>query len=205
MHRYNCSKHEMSFGPLMVAMMRGGRHRGWGHGGGDSFDNGDWGGRHGRRPGGRSRVFGTGELRLVLLALVAEQARHGYELIKAIEDMTGGNYAPSPGVVYPTLNLLTDEGLIAELASDGARKAYDATQAGRDEIAQRGDDVERLKDRLRSLADDTDRHGAPPLRRAINNLVTAVRQRAAANDFSRETLHAVTDILDEAARKIERL
>jgi Fe2+ or Zn2+ uptake regulation protein len=60
----------------------------------------------------RGRMFGTGELRLALLALIAKEPRHGYELIRAIEDMTGGSYAPSPGAVYPTLQMLEEEGMI---------------------------------------------------------------------------------------------
>ncbi|WP_296675861.1 PadR family transcriptional regulator [Novosphingobium sp.] len=186
----------------MMAMI-GGRHRRWGSDFGG--DGPQWGGRHRHGPGGRGRVFGGGELRLFLLSLLADQPRHGYELIKAIEELTGGNYAPSPGVVYPTLNLLTDEDLIAEQAGEGARKAYAATEAGRAEIASRREEIETITSRLRGLADDHDRHGAPPLRRAMGNLFTAVRQRAASGDFDRDTMLAVADILDEAARKIERL
>ena len=77
--------------------------------------------RPGRR--GRGRVFDGGELRLVLLQLIAEQPRHGYDLIQAIEEITHGAYAPSPGVVYPTLTMLADMGLIEEAKSEGSRKA----------------------------------------------------------------------------------
>src|SRR5215213_8788664 len=88
----------------------GRRGRGFGFGpGGFRFDVGEgpggWGGRrHGRRH--RKRMFEGGELRLVLLKLIADEPRHGYELIKAIEDLTEGEYSPSPGVVYPALNML---------------------------------------------------------------------------------------------------
>src|SRR5438128_1260199 len=80
---------------------------GRGFGGGPSWGGGEWGGwgpggRHGGR-GGRRGMFRPGELRLVLLKLIADQPRHGYDLIQSIEEMTGGEYAPSPGVVYPTL------------------------------------------------------------------------------------------------------
>jgi hypothetical protein len=71
--------------------------RGRGHGGG-------FGGREGR-------MFDAGELRLVILALVAEKPRHGYEVIKGLSERVGGDYSPSPGVVYPTLALLEDTGL----------------------------------------------------------------------------------------------
>ena len=64
-------------------------------------------------------MFESGELRLVLLKLIADEPRHGYQLIKAIEELTEGDYAPSPGVVYPTLTMLDDIGLIAEKQVDG--------------------------------------------------------------------------------------
>ena len=80
------------------------------------------GGPFGKDGGGRRRrrMFGSGELRLVMLKLLADEPRHGYELIKAVEDLTGGSYAPSPGTVYPTLSLLEDEGAIFQSTSDTA-------------------------------------------------------------------------------------
>ena len=74
-------------------------------------------------------MFGQGELRLALLKLVADQPRHGYELIKAIEELTGGDYAPSPGAVYPTLQLLADEGLIEEKADDTSARTAVPTRS----------------------------------------------------------------------------
>ena len=77
-----------------------------------------WGGRH--RGGGRlGRVFGHGDLKLVLLALIAEQPRHGYQLIRTIEEMFGGAYSPSPGTVYPTLTLLEEMGYARVEAQEG--------------------------------------------------------------------------------------
>lgn len=186
----------------VAAMMFGGRH-GRGRGFDGPFGE-DFGGRRGGGRG-RGRVFGSGELRLVLLALIAETPRHGYELIKGIEELTGGNYAPSPGVVYPTLNLLTDEGMIEETAGEGSRKAYAATEAGRNELDERIDEFKALVERLKGLADPQDRHGAPPIRRAMGNLFAAVRNRAMEDQFDRETMHQIAEILDEAARKVERL
>jgi DNA-binding PadR family transcriptional regulator len=89
------------------------------------------GGRHGRgESGGRRRMFDGGELRLVLLKLIEETPRHGYDLIREIEDRSGGAYAPSPGVIYPTLTLLADMGLIEEAKSEGAKKLFAITHAG---------------------------------------------------------------------------
>jgi DNA-binding PadR family transcriptional regulator len=137
--------------------------------GGGPFGGGRGGGRFGGRGGrggggGRGRMFATGELRLLLLSLVAEQDRHGYELIKAVEDLTGGQYAPSPGVVYPTLALLVDEGLIAEAAGEGTRKAFAVTEAGRTELAGKTDELKVIVARLTSLAQAGEREASPPVR-----------------------------------------
>jgi DNA-binding PadR family transcriptional regulator len=150
-------------------------------------------------------MFGPGELRLFLLHLVVEQDRHGYELIKAVEDLTGGQYAPSPGVVYPTLSLLVDEALIAEIPGEGARKAFTATQAGRDEVVTRAEAVAAIARRLKALAEAQGREASPPVMRAMTNLKLALRNRVGAEGFDTATAHQIADILDEAARKVERL
>ena len=112
------------------------------------------GGRGGRHGGGpRGRVLGGDELKLVLLALIAEAPRHGYDLIRAVEAKTGGAYAPSPGVVYPTLTLLTDMGLIEEQASEGTRKLFAVTEAGTAQLAQDAEQVSDLFARLAALGE----------------------------------------------------
>ena len=93
----------------------------------------------GEREGGRRRMFDSGELRLVLLKLISDQPRHGYDLIRQIEELTGGAYAPSPGVIYPTLTLLDEMGLIGAADSDGARKLFAITDLGRAELEANAD------------------------------------------------------------------
>jgi len=163
----------------------------------------------------RGRMFGTGELRLALLALIAEEPRHGYELIRAIEDMTGGGYAPSPGAVYPTLQMLEEEGLIkqtkpASSDDDGestGKKPFKVTKAGKAELASRDDEVEALMGRL-------DEHGAraervkeksPDLFRAMGNLASVLKNRARAGKLDQKTIDEIVDIIDEVAKRIERL
>jgi DNA-binding PadR family transcriptional regulator len=152
-------------------------------------------------------MFGSGELRLALLGLIAEAPRHGYELIKSIEELSGGHYAPSPGAVYPTIGLLLDEEKIAEW-NDGratVRRQLSATEAGRSELAERQDEYDAIITRLKGLAEVGERTSAPPLKRALGNLFHAVRGRMGTGEFDRETVHQIAEILDEAARKIERL
>lgn len=161
---------------------------------------------HRRGGGGRSRrMFDGGELRLVLLKLIADEPRHGYELIKAIEDMTGGAYAPSPGVVYPALTMLSEMGLIEEQASEGARKRFAATDDGRAHLVEQAETVARLIARLEGLGADRSRHEAGPLRRAMGNLRQAVRDRVMRGDLPPERLHDIAALLDEVAQKVERL
>lgn len=80
------------------------------------------GGRHGRGGGRRQRFFGHGELRLVILDILSRDDSHGYELIKAIENLTQGNYTPSPGVIYPTLDFLQEQSLITIREEEGGKK-----------------------------------------------------------------------------------
>jgi DNA-binding PadR family transcriptional regulator len=206
MHFAHMGRHGRGFGHkgrMMKMMLAAGFGDDTSGFGGRGFGRGH-GGPHGRRRGGR--MFAGGELRLLLLSLVGEQPRHGYDLIRAIADLAGGAYAPSPGVVYPTLSLLVDEGMIAETSDgEGARKAFAATDAGRAEIAEKADDIATIIERLRGHAEQSRREDSPPVRRAVGNLMTVLRERAGSASFDAETAHAIAEILDEAARKVERL
>lgn len=100
--------------------------------GGAGFGRGGFGGggRGGGERGGRGRFFGPGDLRLVLLALIQEKSRHGYELIKDLETKFGGAYSPSPGSVYPTLTLLEELGHVRSLASEAPKRLFEITAEG---------------------------------------------------------------------------
>lgn len=198
---------EMSIPEALMAM-RGGR--GWsGSWGPFNFDFGDgdspWGSSGGRRGRRSKRMFESGELRLVLLKLVADEPRHGYDLIRAIEDITGGEYAPSPGVVYPTLTLLQDMGLIEEAADEGPRKPFQATDEGRAHLAEREEEVEALFDRLSELKPTGGNAAGPAIGRAVKNLMTALGHRLKAEGFDEDLFLEIAAILDEAAQKIERV
>lgn len=169
-----------------------GRHRGEGHERGEG------------RGGGRRRMFEAGELRLVLLLLMETEPRHGYDLIREVETRTGGVYAPSPGIVYPTLTLLEELGQIAATASEGAKRLYAVTEAGLAHLAERRGDAEAALARLEALRSRGSHIDAGPIWRAMQNLKAVLGQRLT-GEVDRDTLFAAADILDEAARKIERL
>jgi DNA-binding PadR family transcriptional regulator len=185
----------------------GRRGRGFSFGpGGFHFDFGEgesgWGGGHRRRD--RKRMFEGGELRLVLLKLIADEPRHGYELIKAIEDLTEGDYAPSPGIVYPTLTMLEDIGFIAERKSKDSKKIYEATKEGRAHLEENEEEVDDLFERLEGHGRTRRHDQRPEIGRAIGNLMTALRNRVAAEGWNDEILEEIVDVLDEAAQRIER-
>ncbi|QDZ09093.1 PadR family transcriptional regulator [Sphingomonas panacisoli] len=178
--------------------MRGG----WGH------HARHWGGRgeRGGRGEGRSRrMFDGGELRLVLLKLIADEPRHGYDLIREIEGLTGGAYAPSPGVVYPTLTMLDDMGFIAQQQSEGAKKAFAITDAGTAELDANKELVDTLIARLTSLGEERQKTDSTSVRRAMGNLREVLVNRLRSGDVDDDVLHQVVGLIDEAAQKIERL
>lgn len=155
------------------------------------------GGRHGRR------LFDHGELRLVVLSLIAEQPRHGYEIIKEIEDRTGGAYSPSPGVIYPTLTMLEEIGQ-ATVAEDGGKKLYAVTADGTDHLAAHRQAVEGAMGRMRAAAGDAHDAAPPEIVRATENLKLALRLRRERGPLTPEQARAVADALDAAAVAIER-
>jgi DNA-binding PadR family transcriptional regulator len=184
-----------------------GRHR---HGGGHHGRGGDFGGGDMMRTG---RMLAQGDLRLLALALIAEQPRHGYEIIKVLEEKTEGWYAPSPGIVYPTLTYLEETGAITGQV-DGAKKLYTITDEGRtylesnrtfvDAVLERLDAV---GERMRSRRDEDDgesRRGprVPRLvRAALENLrdVAADRLKGEA-----EAEAKVVEVLARAATELKK-
>ena len=127
---------------------RWGRHR-HGFGGGRHGKGGDFGGDEMMRAG---RMLAQGDLRLLALALIAEQPRHGYEIIKVLEEKTSGWYAPSPGIVYPTLTYLEEAGYVTAEAS-GAKKLYTITGEGRGYLEANRDFVDTVLERLATVGE----------------------------------------------------
>lgn len=169
----------------------------------DGFDPGE---RPEHGPGGgRRRMIDGGELRLVLLRFITDEPRHGYELIKAIEDLTGGAYAPSPGMVYPALTMLSEMELIAEQASETTRKRFAITDAGRKHLDENVEQVAALIARLTEVGEHRARTDRAPIRRAMRSLRTVLMNRLEAGDLSDDAVHEATALIDEVVQKIERL
>ena len=170
---------------------------------------GRWARRHGGGEGGgrwghrRGRMFDQGDLRLVMLALIAEQPRHGYDIIKALEELTGGEYSPSPGVIYPTLTLLMEQGLADTADAEGGKKLYTATDAGRAALEQDKATVDAIFARLSEVAARSSAV-APRMLRAMENLRTALRLKLAQGGLTEERLTAIVKVIDDAAAAVER-
>ena len=120
-------------------------------------------GGHGGR-GMRRRMFDSGHLRLVILDLIGETPRHGYDVIKALEARCGGLYSPSPGVVYPTLSLLEDQGFVTVDVSAGNKKRYTVTDEGRAHLAENQAFLNAINARL-AMARSQEAHGEESVRR----------------------------------------
>jgi len=171
-------------------------------------EDGLTGGRGHRGGRGGGRVFGHGGLRFVLLQLIADKPAHGYELIKAIEDRLGGSYAPSPGVVYPTLTLLEELGYLSvETADNGGRKRYSITDSGQEFLAANREMADAMMARMTGGVDGAGpRGGRPPqVTRAIENLKLAMRMRLSGPTLTEQQAHDFAAVLDSAAQQLERI
>ena len=177
-----------------------------GRGAHDGFGR-DWRfGRHWR--GGfeprEGRLFDSGDLRLVILAMLAEKPRHGYEIIKALGERVGGGYSPSPGVVYPTLTMIEDMGYATPAQEQGGRKLFTLTAEGEAFLAENKAQVDAIFARLDG-AEGARQGDFGPVLRAMENLRMAVRLRVRRREGAAAVVQAIADTLDAAAKAIERL
>jgi DNA-binding PadR family transcriptional regulator len=168
---------------------------------GDWYSRGDPDGSGGHR-GGPGRFFESGDLRYVILHLINDTPRHGYEIIKLIENQMAGAHSPSPGIIYPTLTMLEEMGMAA-VTAEGTRKLYSITEQGRRELEANRTATDAILQRMDQAGERHTRDNSSPIVRAIENLKMVLQMRG--HEWSQEQVAAVTDIIDNAARQIERL
>ncbi|PZP41472.1 MAG: PadR family transcriptional regulator [Azospirillum brasilense] len=161
-------------------------------------------GRHGHHGGRGGRFFESGDLRLVLLRLIAERPRHGYELMEEIETRLGGAYRPSPGTIYPTLTLLEELGQIAVSATEGAKKLYAVTPEGERVLAGQKAEADALFARMDAAGGEAPAAGKLQILRAMHNLKLALRLRLGRGNLSEEQLRRIVEAIDATATRIER-
>lgn len=180
-----------------------GGHGGGGHGHGRGH-RGGWGGWGGRGEHRERRVFDQGDLRLVLLWLIEEKPRSGYDLIKAIEELVGGAYSPSPGVIYPTLTMLEEQGSIRMTANEGTKKLYDITTEGTEFLKASAATVAAIRERIAHARARFGGEPAPQILRAMENFKLALKLRLSRGNLTTEQTQAIVDAIDTAAQTIER-
>jgi DNA-binding PadR family transcriptional regulator len=190
---------------IMRAGHRGPMRHGFGHGLAEFSDGPPWGrhafwkpehGKHGRR-------FGRGDLKFVILDLLQEGPRHGYDVIRGIEERFHGMYSPSPGSVYPTLQLLEDQGYVVSEQQDGKR-VYSITDAGRTYLEEKGQVVQTIRSRM---PQGFGPKSAPQIRELLQEIgqlgQMLFREGARGSLMDPERMTRVRDIVARARRDIE--
>jgi len=190
-HRHHAADHEDSrrgrgFRSRIIEKIRSHHHR-----------HGDGGGR-------RGRLFEQGDLRLIILMLIAEKPRHGYEIIRAIEDMVAGAYSPSPGTIYPTLTMLEDIGHTSVTQGENGRRLNQITAEGQAYLEEMAQEVAALKLRIQEILGAQAPSTPPQILRATENFNLALRMRLARQPLTDEQAAAIAAVIDTAAVGVER-
>jgi DNA-binding PadR family transcriptional regulator len=153
------------------------------------------------------RFFAHGDLRLIILHLMSEKPRHGYEMIKWIEDAVAGIYSPSPGTIYPTLTMLEEAGQVVVLpTNDGPRKLYQITDQGLAFLEANRSALLVLLQRMADAARSQGEASIPAaLERALDDLRLAVRNKLSQQALNEDQLDKIAGVLADATARIEKL
>jgi len=166
-----------------------------------------WGARGPRGRGWKARagrVFEQGDLKYVILRLLAEKPRHGYEIIKELEDRFGGAYAPSPGTVYPTLTMLEDLGYARAMPEEGGRKIYEITDQGRKHLEEHSATVDDIFERIAKFVEGFFDAPMADLKRSMASLGRATFYVASRSPNDKDRLAKISEILKRAAAYFAR-
>lgn len=166
-----------------------------------------WGGgrARGHWRGRAARMFEQGDLKYVILRMLEEKPRHGYEIIKDLEARFGGAYAPSPGTVYPTLTMLEDLGYARAVPEESGRKIYEITDEGRKYLAENSNTVDEIFSRIARFVEGITDAPMTELNSAFRRLARDTYSTATQHLRDREKLAAIKSILERAAGEIEAL
>lgn len=174
------------------------------HSASSSGDQSTRAGGCGSRRKRREKMLEASDIRLLMLHFLAQNAAHGYELIKSVEELSKGEYSPSPGIIYPNLTLLEEMEAIEVVDAQATRKAYRLTGAGETLLAASRDQIASLIGRLSSLAILVNNRSIPAVEQAIHELKMALNTRLAQQDISEAALQTLIAALQDAAEKITR-
>lgn len=159
--------------------------------------------RRGRPRGGR--MFEQGDLKLVILRLLEEKPRHGYDIIKEIEERFGGTYAPSPGTVYPTLTMLEDMGYATGTVEEGGKKIYSITEEGRRHLAENSQTVDSIFERMARFVEGFFDAPMNDVHEGVRRLGRSVYSTATRHVRDAERLRKIREVLDRATAEVEEL
>lgn len=176
----------------------------WGFEGFDAWWAGGPRGR-GQWRGRAARLFEQGDLKYVVLRMLEEKPRHGYEIIKELEARFGGTYAPSPGTVYPTLTMLEDLGYARVVPEEGGKKIYEITDEGRKHLAEHSGTVNDIFDRIARFVEGFTDSAMMELNHAFRRLARDTYSTATLHLHDREKISAIKTILDRAAADIQAI
>jgi DNA-binding PadR family transcriptional regulator len=175
----------------------------WGWGG---FDGSEFWGRKGRHHRGRmGRIFEQGDLKYVILRLLEEKPRHGYEVIKELEDRFGGAYSPSPGTVYPTLTMLEDMGYAKAAQDEGGRKVYSITPEGAAYLKEHSTTVDSIFERIAEFMEGFLDTPMMEVNSAFRRVAKSAYSTASRNVNDKAKLEKIRDALARAAAELEAL
>lgn len=165
-----------------------------------------WGGRGRSRGGpfGGGRMFDQGHLKYVILKLLEEKPRHGYEIIKEIEDRFGGTYSPSPGTVYPTLTLLEDLGYAVARPEESGKKIYEITEEGKKHLAENQPLTDDIFSKIEDFAQSIFGEPMMDVNRGLKNVASAIYGAKRAGR-STEQMKKIREILEQAAKAIDEV
>ena len=155
--------------------------------------------------GKRERIFASGDLKFVVLHLLAQKPAHGYDLIRALSELVGGDYSPSPGTIYPTLAMLEDLGWIAATPDANGRKEYAITAEGKRQLDAQQANVDRVLTHINQHKSRSHARRIPEILRAMENLKTALRIRLGDGIPEQALSRRISEIIDRAAVDIERI
>ena len=181
--------------PIDWPFGRFGRRRGGGFGGFGGFNPG---------PGGE-RFFGRGDLKYVILDLLKDQPRHGYDIIRALEDRMRGHYRPSPGSVYPTLQMLEDLGYVTSSQQEG-KKVYSITDEGRRYLTEQASTIDDIRTRITAGWDAAQRPEVSDLMHELQQLARALFRHGAKGALhDPERLKKLQEIVARARHEVDAL
>jgi DNA-binding PadR family transcriptional regulator len=173
----------------------------------EAFAGTFWGpGRRRHARGKMGRMFDQGDLKYVILRLLEEKPRHGYEIIKALEEKSGGSYSPSPGTVYPTLTMLEEMGYArSSTAEEGGKRVYEITPEGRQYLAENVTTVDSIFERITRAVEPFFDHHMLDIHDAMRKVGRATYATAMKHSDDKVMLSKIAEILGKASAEIDAL